>query len=285
MDNILTPAEIFQYQIEGFVVKNVLAPEDVSRYLDAIKSARPRSPNETPKMANIQFLQPETAIRGIHSIITNLNVSAVCRDVLGGGDIVLDGASLFCGERGIDYRQRWHRDVMQLHDEDILDSWFAPDHFHNNIQVNIPLLADSCLWLVKGSQARPFTNKEQTLFRGSRKTAPIDDTDEPIGDQFLLHPGEAIFYNNLTIHRGYGGVLAEDRMTIHLGFHSSRADPTYHFGTLDYREYTDEYLQGLDANVRQTLQMHISHRRAWGEDSDVFLTNHRKFLESTFQVK
>jgi hypothetical protein len=284
MDKILTEAELLQFQKEGFVVKSVLAHEDIERYISAINLKRPRQSSDAPKMCNIQFLQPKTAIKDIQSIIINSSILDVCRAVLGGGEIVLDGASLFFAEKGVDYRQGWHRDVMQMPDDDVQDSWFTPDHFHNNVQVNIPLRADSCLWLVKGSHVRLFNERERTLFRGSRKMALVDDGSEQMGDRLSLLPGQAVFYNNLAIHRGYGGVLAEDRMTIQLGFHSTRADPTCHFGVLNYNEYTNEYLQGLDERVRQMLLVHVSKRRAW-EDSDIYFQHHRKFVESSFQVK
>jgi hypothetical protein len=282
MSCILTEAELLQYKIDGFVIKNILAPEEIDLYLNAIRSGRKPRSHDTLKMGNVQFLQPDTAIKGIHSIISNPLLLSICGEILGGGEIVLDGASLFCAERGVDYRQGWHRDVMQIPDGDIQDSWFSPNHFHNNVQVNIPLRADSCLWLVKGSHARPLSPVEKEVFHGSRKMAPVDDRDAPLGTQFLLLPGQAVFYNNLAIHRGYGGVLADERMTIQLGFHSSRAAPTCHFGVLNYEEYTDEYLKGLDENVSTVLRRHVSRRRIW-EDSNRYYQLHRKFVDSSFQ--
>jgi hypothetical protein len=282
MSCILTEAELLQYKSDGFVVKNILTSEEVHQYLNAIQSARTLRSHDTRKMGNVQFLQPNTAIKGIQSIITNPVLMSICGEILGGGEIVLDGASLFCAERGVDYRQGWHRDVMQIPDDDIQDSWFSPDHFHNNVQINIPLRADSCLWLVKGSHARALTTEENAVFHGSRKMAPVDDRQAPLGTQFLLLPGQAVFYNNLAIHRGYGGVLADERMTIQLGFHSSRAAPTCHFGVLNYKEYTDEYLKGLDESVCRVLRQHVSRRQTW-TDSNRYYQLHRKFVDSSFQ--
>lgn len=282
MSCILTEAELLQYQNEGFVVKNILTPEEISQYLIAIQSERKHRSHNAIKMGNVQFLQPNTAIKGIQSIIANPVLLSICREVLGGSEVVLDGASLFCAERGVDYRQGWHRDVMQIPDDEIQDSWFTPDHFHNNVQVNIPLRADSCLWLVKGSHARPLTAEENEVFRGSRKMAPVDDRRDLFGTQFLLPPGQAVFYNNLAIHRGYGGVLADERMTIQLGFHSNNAAPTCHFGVLNCDEYTDEYLQRLDESVRRMLRQHVSRRQMWA-DSDRYYQLHRQFVDNSFQ--
>jgi hypothetical protein len=284
MHNVLTKEEFLQFRQEGFVIKNVLERGDVERYGESVGARMAQRSDAAPKMCNIQFLQPAHAIRGIHSIIKHSPILEVCRDVLDGGGMILDGASLFYAEQGVDYRQGWHRDVMQMPDDDILDSWFSPTHFHNSVQVNIPLRADSCLWLVKGSHARQFTEYEKMLFHGSKKLAPVDDRQEPFGDQILLQPGQAIFYNNLAIHRGYGGVLAEERMTVQLGYHSTRAAPTCHFGVLDFREYTHEYLESLEDDVRQMLSEHIAQRLAW-QNSDIYFERHREFVENSFQVK
>ena len=70
----------------------------------------------------------------------------------------------------------------------------------------------------------------------------------------------AVFYNNYAIHRGYGGVLAHKRITLHFGFHSTTHAPTPHFAVLDRHEYTPAYLAGLDADVRAALLRHVAER-------------------------
>ena len=66
------------------------------------------------------------------------------------GDVVIDGASLFCAQAGVDYRQGWHRDLLQIPDEEIDPAWFSEAHLHNYVQVNLALGVDRCLWLVPG---------------------------------------------------------------------------------------------------------------------------------------
>ena len=272
-----------RYHSQGYLIRPILTPIEVRQYVDAIDAALAQR-NAVARMINLQFLQPGKEVRAIQSIICNSAIHAVIADLLDGGEIVIDGASLFCAQAGVDYRQGWHRDLMQIPDEEIDPAWFSDTHLHNYVQVNLALGVDRCLWLVPGSQRRPLDANERALFGDSQKMAPLDAGELPTAKQIVLQPGEAAFYNNNTVHRGYGGVLPTRRVTIHLGFHSTAHAPTPHFGVLDRDEYTPEYLASLDQNVRAMLQRHLTERTLHPR-MDVYHALHQQFIAKEFALK
>lgn len=279
---MLTAEELRQYRTDGYLIRDVLAADAVAAYrMRAEEALRAR---EGARMVNLQFLQPGREVRGIQPIVANTTIRAVIADLLGGGEIVIDGASLFCAEAGIDYRQGWHRDLMQIPDAEIDPAWFTPTHLHNYVQVNLPLLDDACLWVVPGSHSRPFDAEERSIFGASQKMASVDAHALSQARQIVLRPGQAAFYNNHAVHRGYGGTLAQPRMTIHLGFHSTAHRPTPHFAVLDRHEYTPEYLAGLSAEVRHALQRHLDERAKYPQ-LDIYHDYHQQFIRQEFSTR
>ncbi len=279
---MLDAGESKQFREQGYVIRRVLDDAQVARYIDAIVEAR-RGRGEHAKMMNLQFLQPGRDVRGLQEIICNEGIHAICRDLLGDGNIIIDGASVFYGEAGVEYRQKWHRDVLQVPDERIDPDWFSEGYDYNYVQVNIPLTDDGCLWIVPGSHRRQMNAEERALFGPTDKMAPVD-RELSGGRQIVVPPGHAVFYNNYAIHRGYGGTLTKRRVTVHLGFHSDRAEPTLHFGVLDHNEYTPEYLAGLDAPVRAALQAHVAERARYPR-VDEYHALHQAFLRKEFATR
>jgi Phytanoyl-CoA dioxygenase (PhyH) len=278
---ILSDAERALFREQGYLVRKILDDAQVARYVAAVDEAR-RASGDAQRMSNLQFLQPGKAIRGIQDIICHADILAACRDLLGDG-IVIDGASLFYGETGIDYRQVWHRDVLQVPDEQIDLRWFSDDYAYNYVQMNMPLTVDGCLWIVPGSHRRQLNAEERAVFGNTEKMAPVDAPELSGGKQLVLQPGEAVFYNNYAVHRGYGGVLQDRRITIHLGFHSRMHAPTLHFGVLDHTEYTLDYLSTLEPNVREALRAHLV-ERARHPEVNVFHAYHQQFLGKEFKT-
>ncbi|MHA6204511.1 phytanoyl-CoA dioxygenase family protein [Dyella soli] len=279
--SVLTDAERALFREQGYLVRKILDDAQVARYVAAVDDAR-RARGDAQRMSNLQFLQPGKAIRGIQDIICNADILAACRDLLGDG-IVIDGASLFYGEAGIDYRQGWHRDVLQVPDEQIDTAWFSDDYAYNYVQMNMPLTVDGCLWIVPGSHRRQLNAEERAVFGNTEKMAPVDAPELSGGRQLVLQPGEAVFYNNYAVHRGYGGVLQDRRITIHLGFHSRMRPPTLHFGVLDHTEYTLDYLSSLAPDVREALRAHLV-ERAKHPEVNVFHAYHQQFLGKEFKT-
>ena len=271
-----------QFREQGYLTRQVLDTAQVAHYVDAIVQAR-RERGEQGRMVNLQFLQPGRDVRGLQQIICDEKVHAIARDLLGGGHLVIDGASVFYGEAGVDYRQHWHRDVLQVPDERIDPRWFSAGYDYNYVQVNIPLTDDGCLWIVPGSHRRQMDAEERALFGPTDKMAPVDG-ELSGGRQIRVPPGHAVFYNNYAIHRGYGGTLPARRITVHLGLHSDRAEPTLHFGVLDHTEYTDDYLATLDPRVQAALRAHIA-ERARHPQVDEYHALHQQFLRREFATR
>ena len=279
---MLTPEELKQYRTDGYLIRDILPADVVAAYRTRAEEAL-RS-REGARMLNLQFLQPGKEVHGIQPIVASSAIRAVIADLLGGGEIVIDGASLFCAEAGVEYRQGWHRDLMQIPDAQIDPAWFTPEHLHNYVQVNLPLLDDACLWIVPGSHSRPFDAEERAIFGSSPKMAALDAGELRAGRQIVLRAGQAAFYNNHAVHRGYGGMLAQPRMTIHLGFHSTARPPTPHFAVLDRHEYTPAYLAGLSADVRRALQQHLDERAKYPQ-LDVYHDYHQQFIRQEFSTR
>ena len=278
---VLSDAERAFFREQGYLIRKILDDASVARYVAAVEASR-RERGEAQRMSNLQFLQPGKAIGGIQNIICNEHILAVCRDLLGEG-IIIDGASLFYAEAGVDYRQGWHRDVLQVPDEQVDQAWFSEDYHYNYVQMNMPLTVDGCLWIVPGSHRRQLNAQERAIFGNTEKMAPLDAPELAGGTQIVVQPGEAVFYNNYAVHRGYGGVLKDRRITIHLGFHSSEHAPTLHFGVLDHNEYTSDYLASLEPCVREALQAHLVERARYPE-VDVFHAYHQQFLAKEFKT-
>jgi hypothetical protein len=280
---MLTAAEREQFRTQGYVIRDALDADDVARYAAGVEAARAER-GERVRMMNLQFLQPGKEVRAIQDVICHPALRAIAADLLG-EDIVIDGASLFCADAGVDYRQGWHRDLMQVPDDQIDPRWFSDAYHYNYVQVNIPLTPDPCLWLVPGSHRRPLDEAEQRLFGDDPRIAPVDAQPElEQGLQLVLQPGQAVFYNNYAVHRGYGGVLARPRITIHLGFHSKRHAPTCHFGVLDHRQYTPDYLASLEPAVRAALEDHIA-ERARHPEVDQYHAWHQQFIRKEFEIR
>lgn len=279
--HVLSDAERTFFREQGYLVRKILDDAVVARYVAAVDEAR-RESGQSQRMSNLQFLQPGKAIHGIQDIICNEGILAVCRDLLGEG-IIVDGASLFYADAGVDYRQGWHRDVLQVPDDQVDPSWFSDDYHYNYVQMNMPLTADGCLWIVPGSHRRQLNAEERAIFGNTEKMAPVDAQALSAGQQILLQPGEAVFYNNYAVHRGWGGVLKDRRITIHLGFHSTQHAPTLHFGVLDHTEYSLDYLSSLQPCVREALRAHLV-ERARHPEVNVFHAYHQQFLKQEFKT-
>jgi hypothetical protein len=281
---LLTKNEVEQYNELGFIIKQILSDPEVEYYKDQINTSHlAKLSAVSDKMVNAQFLQPKNSLLGVQQIICNPSIKRICLEILGGGRAIIDGASVLCCRVGVDYRQGWHRDIMQIPDSQISLDWFSNKYFHNNVQVNLALLPDSCLWLVRGSHKRNFTLIEAETFAGSLKIAPLSDIQLPDSLQIKLKPGEAVFYNNNSIHRGYAGKSATQRMTIQLGYHSNLFAPSPHFGVINHHEFNKSYLDSLFPEVKTELLLHIAERNRYPE-SEEYYRQHQEFIMHAFRV-
>jgi len=82
----------------------------------------------------------------------------------------------------------------------------------------------------------------------------------PDGRCIPVKAGEAAFYNNNMIHRGYC-VFERPRRTLHMGYHCAKHPPTWHFYSDATEEHPQDYLDSLSPPVREMLQASIQRRR------------------------
>jgi hypothetical protein len=271
-----------RFRRDGYVVADILGADEVAAMLAEIRHSAVLRANAVPgRVANLQFLQPQLRIAGIQGIIHDAGLLSLCRQLLGGGNIILDGASLIVAEPGCAYAQGWHRDTMQIPPGEVDESWFTEAYFHNNVQINLALQDDHCLWFVKGSHARPFTPREALWFGGDRQMSAIDGDNGLGGEMIEVRAGQAVFYNNNALHRGYGPLLEHGRATIQLGYHSDLAAPTCHFCVLNAAEYSDAYLRTLAPEVAAMLLAHRQERDKFPALAR-FQQRHQRFAAKEF---
>ena len=107
----------------------------------------------------------------IHSAFYHPVVLGIVEQLLGPKPIV-NNASILVFNPGVTYVQGWHRDVIQIPEDEIEDWLFSPERHHNSVQINLPLVDEQCLWVVPGSHRRPNTDEENAVFAGSNTTSP-----------------------------------------------------------------------------------------------------------------
>jgi hypothetical protein len=187
-----------------------------------------------------------------------------------GGPLVINNASLFAAEPGTTYKLGWHRDVIQIPQEEIDEAaLFTPTRFHNSVQINWPLYDDRTLWVVPGSHARPNTPEEEAAFRGSKHYAPID-AEMPGAVNVHIRPGQAVLYNNNLIHRGYNPRFTVPRRSLHLGYHNARLPPTWHFYLLNEGMFTDGLRARMSPQVRAMIDDYFACRSRYPRMQDTW---------------
>lgn len=195
-----------------------------------------------------------------------------------GAPLVIDNASLFAAEPGTCYRLGWHRDVIQIPQDQIDEAAiYDGGRFHNNVQVNLALYEDETLWVVPGSHRRPNTDGERTAFGGSMHYAPID-AEMPGAVQVRIRPGQAALYNNNIIHRGWNPSFRQPRRSLHMGYHCTERPPTWHFYLLDEQRFTADYRRRMTPEVRAMVDAYFACRRRYPrmEDTWGFCRRHPK---------
>ncbi len=195
----------------------------------------------------------------VHRVVHLPQLMPVVEQLLG-GPLIINNASLFAAEAGTCYRLPWHRDVIQIPQEEICEeAIYHPDRFHNNVQVNLPLHPDDTLWVVPGSHIRPNTQGEREAFQGSRHYAGID-AEMPGGIQVRIAPGQAVLYNNNIIHRGWNPSFPNPRRSLHLGYHCALFPPTWHFYLLDESRFSTEFRARMPAQLRSMIDEYFACR-------------------------
>lgn len=267
------------FQCNGYVVRQVLDSSEVDAFLEVMETMLSTSapPCQTGvHSASFQHLGDEISEFGqesrqyyfhlltrpgtepIHPAFYHHAVLAVAEALLG-PRLIINNASILAFNPGVTYELGWHRDVIQIPEDEIDDRLFSPDRDHNSVQINLPLLPEACLWVVPGSHRRPNTTEEDAVFAGSRHYAPVG-VEMPGAVPVRLAPGEAVFYNNNLIHCGRADDATAARRTLHMGYHSATKPPTWHFYLLDASRLTPEYLARLDPTMRRMMDEYLACR-------------------------
>ena len=187
-----------------------------------------------------------------------------------GAPLIINNASLFAAEPGTCYKLGWHRDVIQIPQDEIDEAAiFNPERFHNSVQINLPLYDDETLWVVPGSHRRPNSAAENGAFAGSKHYAPIE-ADMPGALNVKIRPGQAVLYNNNLIHRGWNPCFQVPRRSLHLGYHCAAKPPTWHFYLLDETSFTADYRAKMSPEVNAMLDAYFACRQQYPRMSDTW---------------
>ncbi|NRA38057.1 MAG: phytanoyl-CoA dioxygenase family protein [Planctomycetes bacterium] len=194
--------------------------------------------------------------QSLHHAYYHEKIIEVVENLLG-PELIINNASMLAANVGTLYNLGWHRDVIQIPEEEIRDDLFSSQRFHNSCQINLPLFDEDCLQVVPASHNRANSNDENEAFAGTKHYAPLDAC-MPGGQKVAIPAGSALFYNNNIIHRGYSDGLKDIRRTLHMGFHSAQRKPTWHFYLLNPQDITQEYLQTLDPKMCGMMEDYLA---------------------------
>lgn len=187
-----------------------------------------------------------------------------------GAPLIINNASLFAAEPGTCYKLGWHRDVIQIPQEEIdEETIYNPSRFHNSVQINLPLYEDETLWVVPGSHQRKNSPEEIAAFGGSKHYAPMDAV-MPGAVNVRIHPGQAVLYNNNLIHRGYNQCFTVPRRSLHMGYHCATKPPTWHFYLLNETSFTDAYRARMTPEVRGMIDAYFICRKDYPRMEDTW---------------
>lgn len=251
-----------RFNAQGYVVLDVLAPDELKRFRaagDALMR-QPRYASEK-KFHYVPLILPGGIEPTLLESVDHPVLVRAVETILGGGPLVLDNASFLAAEAGVAYHQGWHRDVLQVPEDKIVDEMFTPRWFHNNVQLNLALADDAAFWAVPGSHSRPDTAPERAAFGSSRHMSPVE-AKMPGAVCLPLRAGQAALYNNNLIHRGDAD-FTTPRRTMHIGYHTLRRPPTWHFYNFDDRTFPPEHRSSFAPAARRWMEGRLARRLAW----------------------
>lgn len=278
-----------QFLEEGYVIIDVLSEKEIDDFrviMDKLLSPKIVSTDETTKSSSFQHfgdnlqdfgkesrqyyfhLLTKDGTEPIHHAFSNPIIMKAVEEILG-PDLIVNNASILAANEGTSYSLGWHRDIIQIPQDEIKDWLFSPERFHNSVQINLPLVDENSLWIVPKSHNRPNSEGENQAFGGSKHYAPIG-AEMPGGVPVKLKAGQAVLYNNNLIHRGYTETMKVPRRTLHMGYHSNAYDPTWHFYLLDSNLLTEDYLKKLNPIMRSMMEDYVACRAKFPNMADTW---------------
>ena len=274
---------------DGYVIIDVLTDkeiEDFREVMDTLISPKLEASNTKKKSSSFQHLGDEIADFGkearqyyfhlltkpgteaIHHAFYHPVILKAVEEILG-PNLIVNNASILAANIGTSYSLGWHRDIIQIPEAEIEDWLFSPKRFHNSVQINLPLVDENSLWIVPGSHFRPNTEAENNVFGGSKHYAPIG-RQMPGGLPVTLKAGQAVLYNNNLIHRGYTETMQVPRRTLHMGYHSAKYPPTWHFYLLNSDLLTSSYLETLNPTMKKMMEEYLECRLQYPDMVDTW---------------
>ena len=205
----------------------------------------------------------------IHHAFYHPKILKIVEELLG-PDLIINNASILAANKGVKYDLGWHRDVIQIPQDEIDEDYlYSKTRFHNSCQINLPLYEENALWIVPGSHNRVNTPEENGIFGGSKHYSPPSQ-DMPGAMVVELKAGQAVLYNNNLIHRGYTQEVKVPRRTIHMGYHSASKPPTWHFYLLNAELLDSKYLARLSPQMRIMMDDYLNCLSQYPEMSDTW---------------
>lgn len=279
-----------QFLREGYVIIDVLDEREIAEFrtlMDALLSPEITA-GETGNKASASFqhlgddltdfgkearqyyfhLLTQKGTESIHHAFHLTVIMDAVEQILG-PNLIVNNASILAANEGTSYSLGWHRDVIQIPEDEIEDWLFSPNRFHNSVQINLPLVDESSLWIVPGSHNRPNTAAENEAFAGSKHYAPLG-AEMPGAMPVSLKAGQAVLYNNNLIHRGYTETMKVPRRTLHMGYHSAVYPPTWHFYLLDDKLLTPDYIESLNPTMKGMVTEYLACREKYPDMEDTW---------------
>ncbi|WP_207423570.1 phytanoyl-CoA dioxygenase family protein [Desertivirga brevis] len=274
---------------DGYVIIDVLTQQEINEFreiMDELISPKIKAESTEKRSSSFQHLGDDLSDFGkearqyyfhlltkpgtepiLHAFHHPVILQAV--EELIGPNLIVNNASILAANVGTEYSLGWHRDVIQIPQDEIEDWLFSPERFHNSVQINLPLVEENSLWIVPGSHNRPNTEAENAAFGGSKHYAPVG-VEMPGGVPVKLKAGQAVLYNNNLIHRGFTEKMKVPRRTLHMGYHSAAYPPTWHFYLLNSELLTPEYLERLSPTMRRMMEEYLECRRQYPDMAETW---------------
>ncbi len=278
-----------QFEKDGYVILDILSDTEIADFrgiMDGMLSESKKTDDTATHQSSLQHLGDEISDFGnenrqyyfhlltkpgtepIHHAFHHPGILAAVEQLIG-PDLIVNNASILASNPGVDYSLGWHRDVIQIPEEEIEDRLFSKERFHNSVQINLPLVQEDALEIVPGSHNRPNTPEEDQAFAGTKHYAPLDAV-MPGAMRVSLKAGQAVFYNNNLIHRGYCIGSTVPRRTLHMGYHSAAKPPTWHFYLLNAALLTPDYLERLSPTMRRMMEQYLECKRQYPRMEDTW---------------
>ena len=254
-----------QVEQNGYVIRQILEGDELARAQDAAerileRAYGPDGPQGGQKTE--PFLSPGSPFEPFYSLAHDRRITGVIESILG-GDLVWEGAALLVS--GPDYIQGWHRDVLQVPEDQIDEGWYSKNVFFNNIQLNMGLFDDASLWIVPASHNRRNTAEEDRLFAGTKHMSAVE-VDMPGAIPVELQAGQCVFYNNNLIHRGHNH-RKQKRVTYHCGYMRRDLPPTWHLYVTRLGGQQEAYIRTLSPELNRMYDEHMAVRRQYPDAS------------------